>query len=237
MDRTSPSFQGERLKKAREAAGYETAQAAADRFGWNYDTYIQHERGQRGLSRSANRYALAYKVSAGWLLTGEGLGPSFSRDDSVENTTPSTGGTRGLFTVVPIAGYVGAGATVVLFEGDAAASIGYAKAPRALGAMEALIVRGDSMYPAYKDGDVIFYGNQAAELPIRFPDEYVVKLSDGRVLLKEVVPSGNGGYVLQSHNAPPIFGAEIVEAFEIRWIQKRRNARMTVPDLPELPDH
>lgn len=221
----------QRLISARRARGYRTAKDAASAFGWPYNSYIQHERGERGLIRMVARYARAYRVSPGWLLTGEGGGPGAAEGDSVDNAIPSIGGTRPLFTVVPIAGYVGAGATVLLLSGEAADNIGYARAPRGIGAVEALVVRGDSMYPAYKEGDTIYFGEQPAELPIRVPDEYVVKLADGRVLLKEVVPAGGGRYVLQSHNAPAIYDAEIVEAFEVRWVQKRRKSRMTAPNL------
>lgn len=65
----------QRLRTAREAAGYETAKGAARRFGWSADTYAQHENGTRGLGRVAGKYARAFKVSEGWLLTGEGSGP------------------------------------------------------------------------------------------------------------------------------------------------------------------
>lgn len=71
-DRPEPA---KRLQLARERRGFESAQAAADFFGWNYDTYIQHERGERGLTRAAKKYSPAYRVSEGWLLTGEGKGP------------------------------------------------------------------------------------------------------------------------------------------------------------------
>lgn len=60
---------------ARENAGFETAKSAALFFGWRYDTFSQHERGLRGYAKSADRYAKAFKVSEGWLLTGEGRGP------------------------------------------------------------------------------------------------------------------------------------------------------------------
>ncbi len=43
-------------------------------FGWNYDTYAQHENGTRGIGRAADRYAAAFRVSEAWLLTGEGDG-------------------------------------------------------------------------------------------------------------------------------------------------------------------
>ena len=62
-----------RLKAARIAAGFESAAAAAARFGWPYPTYAQHESGS-GLGRNAARYARAFKVSEAWLLTGTDAG-------------------------------------------------------------------------------------------------------------------------------------------------------------------
>lgn len=76
-DRPDPA---KRLQIARERRGFSSARAATEFFGWNYDTYIQHERGERGLTRSAQRYALAFRVSLGWLLTGEGAAPSASSE-------------------------------------------------------------------------------------------------------------------------------------------------------------
>lgn len=76
--------QHERLAKARRDAGFRTAIAATSHNGWNYSTYSQHERGQRGLTRKmAAKYGEAYNVSPGWLLTGETalLNPSASQLD------------------------------------------------------------------------------------------------------------------------------------------------------------
>lgn len=83
--------QAKRLIQARELRGFDTAAAACKFFGWVYDSYIQHERGERGLARAAKRYAKAYKVSEGWLLTGDG--------EPVQHE-------RG---VIPVVGDVGAG--------------------------------------------------------------------------------------------------------------------------------
>lgn len=73
----------ERLQWAREQAGYATPRDAADRFAWNYNTYKSHENGARGLKQEAvERYAKAFKVSAGWLLMGEGSEePKLSPDE------------------------------------------------------------------------------------------------------------------------------------------------------------
>lgn len=62
-----------RLRQAREARGFPDAKAAAKFFGFNYNSYAQHENGNRGIRRdTAERYRKAYGVSAGWLLTGDG---------------------------------------------------------------------------------------------------------------------------------------------------------------------
>src|SRR4051812_42424089 len=61
-----------RLEQARLRRKFKTARAATDYFGWNYNSYVQHESGVRGLGRIADQYAKGYRVSKGWLLTGEG---------------------------------------------------------------------------------------------------------------------------------------------------------------------
>lgn len=69
-DDTRPD-EAKRLQQAREAMNFKTAKDAATYFGWKYDSYIQHERGERGISKAAPKYAKAFRVSKAWLLTGE----------------------------------------------------------------------------------------------------------------------------------------------------------------------
>ena len=62
-----------RLTEARKSAKFKKAIYACRRFGWSYDTYSQHERGERGFGRiTAKKYADAYDVSLAWLYLGEG---------------------------------------------------------------------------------------------------------------------------------------------------------------------
>ncbi len=62
----------DRLRIAREAAGYKTATDAIDRFGWKNSTYRAHENGQNNFRvDDASTYASAYGVTAAWLLIGE----------------------------------------------------------------------------------------------------------------------------------------------------------------------
>lgn len=63
----------DRLRRARNDAGYLTAKDAADAFGWNEVTYRSHEAGDRGIKKIvAERYAKAFKVSFEWLFLGRG---------------------------------------------------------------------------------------------------------------------------------------------------------------------
>lgn len=65
----------DRLREARERAGYATAKAAAERLAVRPPTYYGHENGSRGIKPAeAERYAKAFKVRAEWILYGT-LGP------------------------------------------------------------------------------------------------------------------------------------------------------------------
>ena len=69
----------ERLKQARERAGYQTAKEAAVAMGVKVPSYIQHENGIRGFPNSvAERYARFLKVTPEWLTHGIRMGESES---------------------------------------------------------------------------------------------------------------------------------------------------------------
>lgn len=69
------SEMSERLKAAREAAGYETAKLAAEAMGASVATYIQHENGTRNYPQEkAKKYARFFRTTPEWLLYGRGKG-------------------------------------------------------------------------------------------------------------------------------------------------------------------
>ncbi len=74
----------QRLEEARRARGFDTAVEATRYFGWVYESYTQHENGLRGLKKVAAKYAKAFRVSEGWLLTGEGGGPGGQSEKSID---------------------------------------------------------------------------------------------------------------------------------------------------------
>src|SRR5262249_62064193 len=68
----SPEGPHQRLRVAREQAGFARASDAARAMGIEEPTYLGHENGSRGLSRSAPRYARFFGVSLDWLIDGRG---------------------------------------------------------------------------------------------------------------------------------------------------------------------
>lgn len=69
---SDPQTIADRLKLARIAAGFGTMSAAAEHFEWKTSTYAGHENGSRGIKNAdLEKYAEAFGVRAGWLLTGK----------------------------------------------------------------------------------------------------------------------------------------------------------------------
>ncbi|MFC0246430.1 helix-turn-helix domain-containing protein [Falsochrobactrum ovis] len=72
----------DRLKLARRNAGFERpTDAARAHKEINQNTLISHENGNRPVSKNAaQKYAQLFGVDAGWILYGEGNGPSSATD-------------------------------------------------------------------------------------------------------------------------------------------------------------
>jgi phage repressor protein C with HTH and peptisase S24 domain len=184
-----------RLIEAREKRGFLTAKAAADYFGWNYSSYSQHERGLRGIKKMAGTYAKAFHVTEAWLLTGEGSDKS---------------------RVVPVMGYVGAGAEIYP-EFEQAPADGIAEVELPFSVPDDLIgleIRGDSMLPRYDDGDVILvHREQQRPTEAFLGEEAAVRTGDGRRFLKRLMRGFEPGfYNLESWNA------RLIEAVHVEWV-------------------
>ena len=191
----------ERLRRARHEAGFATAAEAARAHGWNLPTYNSHENGYRGFNiQKAKRYARAFRVRFGWLI--DGAPPMRDGEET------------------KIVGAVGAGAEVV--PADEESDIGEFGTPpgATAGALTAVLVKGDSMYPWLRDGDAVLYGDKTSYPHGR---ECVVKLKDGRAFIKQVERGRPGRFNLISYNAPPILDAEIEWAAPVLWIRRRNS--------------
>jgi len=107
--------------------------------------------------------------------------------------------------IIPVMGYVGAGAEVIPVSGNDAlheVDMGYPIPPGLIG----VIVRGDSMFPIFEDGDLVAYrGEELTPEQAIGQEACVVQLADGRILIKKVrMGSQPGLFTLSSSNAPDI---------------------------------
>lgn len=195
-----------RLTHARKKAGFETAQEACDAHEWTPETYRKHEQGTRGIRGPvAEKYARAFNVSVHWLL----FGGSSSRH------------TR---ATVPVVGFVGAGAEVELLDGETfkdQAIEEVAAPPGAAPNTVCVRVRGESMIPAYRPDDLLFYSERGPSTQSDYRQERIVWLEDGRVFLKTILPGSKRGLVsLTSWNAGPIVDVAVSYTAKIDWIKR-----------------
>ena len=186
----------ERLKKARLIARFTTASAAAEAIGIPYSTYSAHENGEKGLSRSAQRYAKFYRVSLDWLLTGKGEEPA-AEAMAIEAPPPIA-----LPRSLPILGTAAASITGAVTIGR---PIGYQLRPPALLNVPdayALYVAGDSMEPRFCSGDLVYINPHR---PYRQGDDVVVQLRlerEGEITgyVKRFLRRNATGFICQQFN-------------------------------------
>ncbi len=196
----------DRLKSARERAGYETAKAAAEAMGVAIATYIQHENGSRGVPAArAERYGRFFRVAPEWLLYGRGEAEDVATTDSV-----------------PVVGLVGAGSVATLFA-EGQGPLDYVEPPQnATPDTVALHVRGTSLGPAW-DESIIYYDDVRSPVT---PDLHgrlcVVGLPDGRVLVKILKAAGDGTFHLLSNSLEePLLNEEVAWAARVKAAHPR----------------
>ena len=118
----------------------------------------------------------------------------------------------------PVVGFVGAGMQIYA---DRETDPEFVDVPPGMKVpLEVVIVRGDSMYPVYRDGDRLIFEAISRPLDEMIGRECVVQLADGRKLVKTLRVSGNE-VVLESFNAPLISNIVIEAAWPVKWIERR----------------
>lgn len=155
---------------------------------------------ERGLGIKRENLVLIadiFGTSVDWLSTGEHRGAEGRK--------------------VRLMGYVGAAQTVYHFD-DQDADWVDAPPGRSEG-IEAVEVRGDSMFPLFEDKTILYFSRQ---MP---PDEMlgkrcIVKLADDRVLVKTLRRGDAPGFfTLASLNAPDIENVAVDWAAPIDWVK------------------
>jgi phage repressor protein C with HTH and peptisase S24 domain len=212
---------GERLRQARENAGYKSARLAAKAMGIAVSTYGAHERAEDPGGRDfgpdeATRYAKRFKVTPEWLLTGRWLPPDGDTPRIVDHLEEK------VTFKVPVVGYVGAGSKAHFYDvaqGDLDDIDPPAGSNEATVAVE---IRGDSLGPFFNRW-LVFYDKIQHPLTEDMLGELcVVGLEDGRILIKQVQRGSKPGlYNLASPNDAPIKDMPVQWAAKVNIIQRR----------------
>ena len=201
--------QGERLRQARIAADFETATAAADRFGWPLNTYKANENGNAPFSfRRAKDYGAAFGVRAEWLYDGSGMasGPAGGGARVLGLTGASPGSERRYATGQDPA------FTVPVPPGGSEDSC-------------AVVVRGTSMRGFADDGALIYFEDQLAEPTAEMVGKVVVvETDDDQVLVKRLTRGG----------APGLWDLESIEGETLRDVSLRWAALITAIVPPHV---
>jgi hypothetical protein len=203
----------ERLKWARQNAGFASTREAANRFGWNENTYKSHEGGARGKDRrppdedAVSKYARGFRVDFIWLYTGRGT-PEKRSSAKIVGRIGAGAEIHPEFEQVPPEG---------LYEIDSDVPL----PPEMIG----FEVFGDSMKPRYDEGDIIICPAAGIALDnLRDGEEVALRTADGRRFLKKVFRH-NGLFTLGSHNADPIPDVAIVWASDVWTVIRAKKWR------------
>jgi phage repressor protein C with HTH and peptisase S24 domain len=182
----------QRLRFAREQAGYARASDAARAIGVGEPTYLGHENGSRGLSRAAARYARFFHVSLDWLLEGRGefklgggearfattLRPAASAPEIPLPAPPRNAEVRGpaqFRSLIPAYGQaVGGKDGEFILNGNRIVDILAPPSLQGVPDAYAVYVVGDSMEPRYFAGEAVFVNPR---LPVRRGDFVVAQIA------------------------------------------------------------
>jgi SOS-response transcriptional repressor LexA len=194
------NFPAQRLRQARERAGYVSAKAAAEAMGVPVATYVQHENGSRGFPADrAARYGRFFRVPAEWLLFGKDR-------DAVDHATL---GPR-LF----VKGEVAAGIWREAWEVEPdewEVFTGRADVTAPLRERFGLRVVGDSMDEVYPPGTIVECVAYDGEDEIPSGKRVVVLRSnisgDVEATVKELVYDPDGRMWLRPRSSNPMFQA------------------------------
>jgi len=181
-----------RLRWARERADFKSPRAAAREYGWNENTYKEHERvgGNRFNEATARKYARAFRVNWTWLILGVGepTGKTASRPAAeLPAPTPHNGDLVTIREIDVSGGLGGGGEAIVAYVPDQHGHWQPADGIRAeitvpfrwlrlLGldpaTTDLVRVQGDSMWPEIADGDWVFVDRRFHQL--RADDVYLL---------------------------------------------------------------
>lgn len=204
----------------------------------------RRRRALRGVMAAKNLTVRGWTKAAGMSESGLRLflnGTSNAMgDDTYEELAAAAGvpasvlrGESPLVRTIPIVGRVGAGAEIFpIDDHEKGGGEDEIEQPPGFNGRPAVAVRveGDSMFPAYKEGDMLVYQREGLDDWRRYiGQDVVVKLTDGRTFVKVLKRATKTTATLGSHNAPDIENARVEWAAPVLWV--RRSQRLAAARL------
>lgn len=127
---------------------------------------------------------------------------------------------------VPIVGHIGAGGEII-FE-DMGVDDFVLRPPGISGTLIALVVKGSSMLPKYKEGDIIYIQRtHDGVLPEYIGEDCAVRLSGGETYIKQLIEGSQPRrFTLLSLNAPPMENVEVEWATLVRFVMPARSRQL-----------
>lgn len=198
-------------------AGYKSARSAAEALAVPISTYNAHERAQQPGGRDygpdeAERYARRFRKSAAWLLTGrDGVNPPIV----LEEPEAPYG------HMVPVKGYVGAGAQAHFYAVDPGDLDEVPAPPGSTTKTVAAEIRGDSLGELFNQWLVFYDDVRSPVTPDLIGKLCICGLVDGRVLVKKLRAGRKGLFTLVSAQAEPIENVAIEWAARVKAMTPR----------------
>jgi hypothetical protein len=193
----------DRLRRARQMAGYARTVDAITAFGWNKSTYYCHENASRGIARDQIVvYANAFHVARDWLALGQG---------PMRGSGPRR---------IRIEGYI-SNLGIVETNRQQEQMVEEIDLPLGINPEDfaAYRVQDDTSYPMWRNGEIILVPRTHGP-----PEEYLGKLcvvrlrSTGERLLRTIAAGSRAGlFMLLAHSIPPMIDIELLDAAPIAW--------------------
>ena len=185
----------DRLRDARQDAGFASAREAADALGVPPATYAAHENGTRGVKSDAvKRYARRFGVSVQWLMFGGTSEPSPFIERADERFHA---GKAGLVPVYDVTASAGFGSLVNYEEQTHSLAFppDYLKKLTAGSSKDLVIIstKGDSMEPTLLDDDIVLVDTSKTHMG--FEGMFVIRHND-TLLVKRVGMSAKSGHAM-----------------------------------------